>query len=646
MNAPSPQESKYQRDMIAWISEAVAEGQRFLEQQYGYEDIDQAISYIQGDQRKKNKPEELSNYFVNRLGKCTTDIVAAMTDIKPLFNFTTQNDSFQEQSRILNKLTKGWWLNNFIDLKLGGAIQLALPSGCSYLHLVFDQDAQGGNGELDVVPLDCRDVLPIRPAQTISIQDGMGVIIRSVQTVNYLKSKYPSLAHRIVSDANVGQFTPRSTAFSRMISTVLSPVQQALRPKVGKGGFAIPAKEVYTIYLKDDTRNTGTETIQMGYGRSKDGELLKYSWSYDVEQGEMLYPRGRCIVASRDVIFYDGPNVYWHGKFPVVKLPMDMSFVYPNSYLSKSVIGDLIPLQDIINDILNGITDAVAQALKPGVIADTRTVPRAVLEKLNTRKPGYKLLTNPAMGQGVGVQEPRQLPQYIFEVFQMVVNEIEYLSGSQDLSNLAKVKQIPAFESIEAILQAMTPATRMRGRLMECALRELADMVKFGFFQFYDAPRRISILGADGLAMEDFDFDPATLIPDTKTEGYVGMTKIQRAVKHAHNFTFNVTPNSMLEVALVTKKMLYLQLRRGGDLDWKTFMEAMEVPNLDQVQQRLQEEMQQKANMAAQAQAQVEMAKMQQGGMLNVTREGRPPTAQTPPHQEVKGDMRPVTSES
>jgi len=629
-----PAHDKYEKDILNWVNAAVAEGDRFLAAQYGYDEIQKCINYVQGDQVDKSKPKDLSNFSTNRLGKVSTDIVAALTDIKPLFAYRTANKRFNDQAEILNKLSTFWWMNNFIDLKLGGAIQLAIPAGCAYLQVIYNQDLQGGHGDLDVVPLDARDVLPIRPSTSISVQDMYGVIIRSVETVNYLHSKYPWMRSRIKADHDAAFYQPRQTAFQRMMNTVMTPVAAALRPQVGAGGFRIPGKEVRTVYLKDDSINETDEIVRIGYG--PEGE--RYSWSYEVIPGDMLYPRGRTIVCAKDIVFYDGPNVYWHGKFPLVKLYTDLSFVYPNSFLSKSILKDLIPHQDLLNEMVNGIADAVNQCLKRGIVADSRAIPRTLLEKLNSRKPGFKMMVNPSVGEGIKWQEPPVLPQYVFEFLQWLVTEIEYLSGSTDLSNLAKVKQIPAVESVEAIMQAMTPATRMRGRLMEIALREMAELVKFGFFQFYDAPRRIAVLGEDGVSLEDFDFDPGNLIPDETDMDYRGMPRTQRAIRHAHSFTFYVTPNSMLEVALVTKKMLMMRLRTMGEIDHQTFLESMEVPNIPQIDQRLQQEQMQQAQMAM-------MGATPQTGQIQGP--GRRPTGQSPPHMESKdGGTRAAISES
>jgi hypothetical protein len=55
------------------------------------------------------------------------------------------NKRFNDQADILNKMASFWWLTNFIDLKLGGAIQMAIPAGCSYLQVIFNQDLQASD---------------------------------------------------------------------------------------------------------------------------------------------------------------------------------------------------------------------------------------------------------------------------------------------------------------------------------------------------------------------------------------------------------------------------------------------------------------------------------------------------------------------
>jgi hypothetical protein len=122
------------------------------------------------------------------------------------------------------------------------------------------------------------------------------------------------------------------------------------------------------------------------------------------------------------------------------------------------------------------------------------------------------------------------------------------------------------------------------------------------------------------LTLEDFDYDPGNLIPDgggflrnvTDTDGNVnpeetelaefrGLPKIERAIKHAGNFTFYVTPNSMLQMSLNTKKAQAIMLRNMGEIDHNTFLETMEIANISSINKALSSEIDQK--MAALAEA-------------------------------------------
>src|SRR6266403_5178223 len=87
-------------------------------------------------------------------------------------------------------------MNRLIDLKFCDVIKYSLAAGSGYAHLVYDRDLQ----DLNVIPEDPRDVLPIRPSDMISVQNAFGVVIRRERPVNYLRDKYPQYANRIHAD--------------------------------------------------------------------------------------------------------------------------------------------------------------------------------------------------------------------------------------------------------------------------------------------------------------------------------------------------------------------------------------------------------------------------------------------------------------
>jgi hypothetical protein len=132
---------------------------------------------------------------------------------------------------------------------------------------------------------------------------------------------------------------------------------------------------------------------------------------------------------------------------------------------------------------------------------------------------------------------------------------------------------MPSADTMEKYMEALSPQLRLRSRSMEISLSQLAHMLKAGLFQWYSAPRRIELLGKDGITREDFDFKPSTMVPDG--EG----TSSDGAMKHQKLFSFQVAPNSWLNVSHTTQKMFMLQLLRERLMDPWTVWEQFDVPD-------------------------------------------------------------------
>ena len=583
--------AKYELELLRWVQAAVQDGDSILRSDPSYEDIDKAVSYVMGDQLDHRRPADLAAVCDNRLKNIVLQTVSALTDIHPLFGFKTGNSRFQSQSEVLDKLARAWWVNSFADLRLADVIRYAAVCGTGYCEVAWNANAAGGQGDIELIPRDPRDVLPIRPTLEQSLQGWEGVIIRTSKSVNELRARFPNKSHLLRADRH-----PMSTSdriwkrFKSLSSKFVSPAVDYLT-SAPKGAIPrVPSIDLYHIYVKDRRSFTGVEPITMGEPNT--------TWSYTVypvgftkadgkkasEEDSKLYPRGRLIIATKSVILYDGPNPYWHGMAPIVKLSLDP---WPWSLLGVGMARDLMPIQDAINEIANGILDHVRKALRPGVIGDKKAMPESMWQRLDTRLPGVKMKTNAAMGGGIELTKVDPLPQYVFDFLQMMVQEMDNLSGVANLTALTQLNQAPGADSIEKMMEALTPVLRLRGRLLEGFLRELGEMVKANFFQFYNLPRRVAMLGDAGVDFQDFDFDPMNIVPSLSPddEGYEAMwdpsqtSRAERAKAHVKNFTFQITPNSLLAISQLSRKLTYLQLWRGGLIDPWTLFEVLEIPN-------------------------------------------------------------------
>ena len=256
----------YEDGMVMWIAERVREGEGILKDDPMYEEMDKAINYIMGDQVPRDRPTSLSNCPDNRLKNVLNQTVAALTDIHPLFGFKTYNDHFKDQEDVLMKLSASWWVNTFADLKLADVIKFAAGVGTGYCEVAWDSSAFGGAGDIVLRSIDPRDVLPIRPTLTGSIQDWGGVIVRTAKSPEELRLRYPDKAHRIQPD-NQPSIVARTWSRARaLLNTWATPsaVDNINSSNAHNAVRKMETADVYVCHLKDRRLSIDNQPRIMG----------------------------------------------------------------------------------------------------------------------------------------------------------------------------------------------------------------------------------------------------------------------------------------------------------------------------------------------------------------------------------------------
>lgn len=618
-----------------WCCEALAEGEAFLKTQKGYSSIPTLMDYIMGDYSRDLAPGGFSKLVDNRIGKIALDFSAAMTDIKPFWDYHTFNPKFEPQAIMGGKITKHWWTSRLIDLKFADCIKYAAVAGTGYPHLCYSEQL----GDIDCIPEDPRDVLPIRPANNSSLQDCFGVIVRRERTVNYLKAKYPHRAAYIHPDRDAAL----STALGERASSVLSRLGMAsgfmenVWASIGgkpKAHLAVPTADTFTIYLRDTSRNETSSKVWVGEG---DPGNNPPNWSYWVEPGDLIYPRLRSIVFTRSCVLRDGPSIYWHGLFPLIKLTLDP---WPWSWLGKPPLLDILPWQDELNRLIRGVSDHNQKVFRPDVVSDKNALSRAAMDKLDTRRSGLKLRHNPVAGKPVELIYAQPLDPSVQLSIMDCRDEMDKLTGVHEVQQLMNLGQIPATETIEKILETMSPSIRMRSRSLEASLREFAMMTLSNVFQFRTLAERVAILGPDGMTFEDYDEEwhsemkssmiPAHLTRDDQDQfmkdGTIRPQHV-RAKEFLRQFTYDVAPGSLLSASEVTTKLLYIQLFRAGILDVITLYEKLGIPNVGTLPGDPKTIIERLA------------AQLQMGIGQQVSTTGRKASGQTEPHMKPGGNI-------
>jgi hypothetical protein len=561
--------------------------------------------------------------------------VSTLTDLKPLFGWRTFNQAYQRQADLLNQYSVAEWVTTMADIDLGDCIKICLAGGTGDLGIDWDPHAPFG-GAHSYTPRDPRDTLPIRPSNARSPQLWQGVTMREEHTVNSLRAMYPERASLIrgSDESFLDRVKGRFRASAAKILTPADPLdalgQSGVHTRQTRHGQVV----LYRTYLHDHTRNNSGTQIVMGRPGT--------NWAYVVQPGEALYPRGRQIISLDNMILSDGPNPYWHGLFPLCRLRL---WSVPWQFLGIPLFNDLLPVQDAINDTVNDIRLAIMQHMDPDIVYNRNAISENTMRTFDGRRPGKRLKVNPGFGDPYEKKEgpPPQVIQQAMEFWQQLTTKHNDLSGTANLAALLQLRQMPSADTIEKYYEALTPEIRQEARQIEAFLRDMSEMTKCNYFQFVSDTKRRMILGSDAITLEDLDAMPGSLVPAMRPgePGYTPeldvdlTTPDQRAQFFHGQFIFVAAPNSILAMNGTERRMQVMQQATMGYVDFWTFHEVFETPNVGSPPaiplpplKPLAPEEQQQIVMQSLQQAQQQMAAM--GGQPQPGPDGQP-AAPPPP---------------
>jgi hypothetical protein len=585
-----------------WAELAIEEADAFLHSQTGYDKFEESIDAIDGELKNDLAQGVFGGVTYNHFGKVALDMVAAQCDIKPFWDYRTFNPKFQPQAQLANKLAQAWWMGRHVTLRFADVIKFALPMGTGYAHQVYDpyQSGFGGGyqgGDMELLPEDPRDVLPIRSGSFLSIQEAAGVMVRRERSVNWIHSKFGDAASEVKADreGSVAQLS-KNTRFGRLMTQLglqsgfMENLLSSISGRAAARPMKIPSADLFTLYINDPTINTQRTGTWMGL---HDGKLT--NWSYYVPAvGELLpstgkpakdddcklYPRKRCVIFTRSARIYDDTSIYWHGMFPLAKLTLDP---WPWLWLGKAPLKDLLPLHKEMQKVMRVFSRHLDRIKRPGMAADKNAISEKGFAKIDPEMPGLKLRSNPVNGKPVEMIYEPALDPWVQWYLGALKDAQKELAGTSSAADIMALNQLPQMDTLEAIIAAEGAINRLRSLVIEAFMSEFSMMLLMNFFQFYTKEQRIAILGPQGQTFEDFDYDPGNLIPhdiiDPMPDGSPA-PRAERAREFFKYFTYQIAPGSLLNSASQSEKMLYMALARAGVIDIATLLEKLNVPNV------------------------------------------------------------------
>jgi hypothetical protein len=700
-------------ELLAWAKDIVSDGRSYLRLQPAYPYIQDGLDIVNGESQATGIAT-LSRMKTDQTTRNVKELIAAQTNIRIIPAFKSDIEEFRQQTVILNKSFMGWQGMTFADRRLRKAWQYAEAGGTGYVGIRYDPTYWYRNrGDIVLDAYGPMDVLPVGMGRHHDIQKAYAVALRVETPIHEAWRLFPAYVDKIKPsrEATAGHGTVISQAV-KFATAVLKRFGAGARYEREPAPWAMT--DVYYIYVDDDSVNDTGHPIEM---RGPDG-IYGTSWSYvvpfvgqEIPVGEkngravvrkaaredcLLYPNRRLVISVGTdllgVVVNPDPQCqaspYWHAKVPLVQLRADdwaWNFLgFPMTRYGQS-------LERASVEMWRGMIDAMNARLSPPRAYDRNSQASALAQTINTRIPNQVVGLDTSLvplAQQISPLLPFQwyeYPAHYLQAQTMLTGMIKDQMGVADAQALARARQLPSGDSVEKLMEQLGPLVKDQSRNMEESIRGLGEMWKSNFFQFYTAARRMQLIGPDGLAEEDFDYRPGTLIPyaddaDWKRAGGPEMRSIemrrkfgapeewevyfdkgdivpqfQRARWHKDNFTFSVVPYSLHEFNSITRKLFYLQLQaRGFPIDPWTLAELFDIKNFGELPTipdpasgdlRKAQTIIERWTAWMQMQAIMKQA-MGGGGEGGGKKGGRPPSGAQPPTMETKGGVRPIVRES
>jgi hypothetical protein len=572
------------RKLLAWRDAAFSQGLAELQQNPEYEAIQENIDLIEGRQSITG-PSWRSRFTDNKISRARIEALAYLTDIKPTIDVTTHVEEYIPTAEIIKGIIRKQWITQRMDMALEEVLDHAMfgvgfwKVGCSY------------PGEFNIIASGMDTVIPIQQGR--DLQDSTAILYRCFRPPHFFQERWPSRSEGIEKEAETGGMLGiQSNQYSRHWSVQeyswnsMSPSMKWHKAKQGPGASVqdeanqFPVIQLQEFWIDDwHVNETGYTVIVKDPYRTLD----EHNYWYRVGPGERLYPRKRLLVFGGDRVMYDGPSPYWHGMFPFAKLRLN-PVVWSSGGLSS--YRDLKPLNAAINTLGRGIESVVDKAIKPITITRDGAVNATSWERFFTDKPGAKLKLTPMGNPATDVRfiEPPNLPGYVIQFQQYLLQTFREASGSLDLSSMGKKKQLPGGDTVEQFKDAMSGPRRREMRNVEAFLEDAGRIAVPCVGQFFSRDQRLRILGEKGLTKQDFDYKPGVMY------SWAGQPE-----EFHKNFAIEIVSGSSHSGSKDRQKQVSMLLARQGAISLKELHRQLEIWNSDQILQELREQHQDQA---------------------------------------------------
>lgn len=397
--------------------------------------------------QNKNLPDYKSNEISNHVFSTIETIRPIMTDNNPKFLAVPSTPQGMEFSADVQTALDYEWDREKMSLKLPAQLIPMLVYGNAVWFVQWD-GKDGEYGNISIKPVDPFNIFPDPLAE--SVDNSEFLVYATYRNANQIKQQFPEKASAIE-------------------------------------GSRITMSELVAERDNNDTQDANQVLILEMWCR----DWVTMDESVEGKK-QLKYPKGRVITCLPElgILLSDKKNPYKDGKFPFVLMK---NYDIPFEFWGVGEIEQIMSPQHYVNELTNQIIDNAKNTANMQWIIDKNS---GIGQGKLTNRPGLVIRKTP--GSEVRRDTPPAMPSYVREQIEVLKKDIQDISGVFDSLKGEQQGSVTAASAILALQEASQARIRLKIKLMEASLSELAQIVYSRMQQFWKLDRWVRVTDVEG----------------------------------------------------------------------------------------------------------------------------------------------------
>jgi hypothetical protein len=425
------------------------------------------LKWYKGEQYNPDMQLAAHDYVVsNRIFATIENVLPILTDNRPKFYFGALEPSDQPKADVMNKVIGDYlWTQMDMDLKLPENGKNVLIYGTAFMRPYWDSAVKGGIGDVRVRVYSPFAIFPA-PGYPELDDNIPYYIIADYISIQELRKRYPERA---------GSIRPTTSRDNQ----IPDPAKDT-----NSGG------QNNTAQVSDTTGSQTEYQPVSGSGAGEEDSKVLVLEAHINDENKDLFPNGRVLVTTGDVVLEDGPSQI--PCYPDVVKFIDM--VLPGEFWGMGEVIQLKDPQKMINKFKSAIVNILRFTSDPPLLVDVGAIDDDDLDNY-INEPG--IIIEKAAGTEVRWLEMKMPDVGLINYISECEKEINLISGVQEYSAPSH-GGLPSGASLYQLQEIGQTRIRLKVRNMQAALQKLGRMILKIALEFYTEPRTARIIGADG----------------------------------------------------------------------------------------------------------------------------------------------------